>query len=545
MSKTIKYIGSQDGWPEISITGKQSVWRIGQQEARGDSEADTLLLTGLFSLLSQTPQYPATALPGAPRLITIPEGQALTITGAAGASGTAALQGSSQTWAIGAGTLPQIGPYSGTRQVLITCSAGSIDATVGDAVLAVQDNGDRTAFVVGDSLANFSYSEVVAGALTTKFISSNGAVGIAMRQMGQRLKIIGRAAKGGSGAIVTGGTPFADQITAAIASGARNLIIGSLGVNDIGPGNTGAAVFAAMKVQVQRARDAKMRVFWFDIATVQSGGTWYSATTNGEIQQLNSLIKGYCDSTPNCYFIRCGSSITDPVSTTGNFRGNAVIPDGGALHPTNYSAYFGGKQAGIDMAAIVPPVDILLKSAIDQVGYSSKSRNILDNGLMLASSGGLATGFTSNPGGGLNATPSIVARADGYGNNQRFTYSSTTGGSHNFQITGIQSRIADGDIVVFQFEATLTNPVGIRNVRAEVYLNGVTAQMQAFDNFIDASNDTAYPEGWTWTFQTPPLTYNAATMGALGASTATVYTSTTGGTVSGTLDVGRMSIVKQ
>lgn len=49
MSKTIKYIGTQDRWPELAITGKQSNWRPGQQEERSDSEAALLLGTGLFS----------------------------------------------------------------------------------------------------------------------------------------------------------------------------------------------------------------------------------------------------------------------------------------------------------------------------------------------------------------------------------------------------------------------------------------------------------------------------------------------------------------
>ena len=40
-----------------------------------------------------------------------------------------------QSWAFGAGALAPIGPYAGEQRVLITCSAGSITATVGDAVL--------------------------------------------------------------------------------------------------------------------------------------------------------------------------------------------------------------------------------------------------------------------------------------------------------------------------------------------------------------------------------------------------------------------------
>lgn len=48
MPKTIKYIGTQSRWPELAVTGKQSVWMPGQQEERSDAEAQALLATGLF-----------------------------------------------------------------------------------------------------------------------------------------------------------------------------------------------------------------------------------------------------------------------------------------------------------------------------------------------------------------------------------------------------------------------------------------------------------------------------------------------------------------
>jgi|GEM_PF-3631261 len=48
MPKTIKYIGTQRGWPELAATGKQSSWNPGQMEQRSDSEAALLLATGQF-----------------------------------------------------------------------------------------------------------------------------------------------------------------------------------------------------------------------------------------------------------------------------------------------------------------------------------------------------------------------------------------------------------------------------------------------------------------------------------------------------------------
>lgn len=48
MPKTIEYIGTQQRWPELATTGKQSTWMPGQAEERSDAEAAQLLATGLF-----------------------------------------------------------------------------------------------------------------------------------------------------------------------------------------------------------------------------------------------------------------------------------------------------------------------------------------------------------------------------------------------------------------------------------------------------------------------------------------------------------------
>ena len=53
----IKYIGTAQRWPELSITGRQSVWMPGQIESRSKAEAASLLATGLFS----SPPVPALA----------------------------------------------------------------------------------------------------------------------------------------------------------------------------------------------------------------------------------------------------------------------------------------------------------------------------------------------------------------------------------------------------------------------------------------------------------------------------------------------------
>jgi len=78
------------------------------------------------------------------KTITLPEGKALVLTGAPGTAGVAylldpALGGTNslRSWTVGAGALSAIGPYENTQKIHLTCSAGSIAATVKEAVLTI------------------------------------------------------------------------------------------------------------------------------------------------------------------------------------------------------------------------------------------------------------------------------------------------------------------------------------------------------------------------------------------------------------------------
>lgn len=62
MAKTIKYTGTQRRWPELAITGKQSIWLLGQQEERSDAEANLLLGTGLFTEVFALDDLPIASL---------------------------------------------------------------------------------------------------------------------------------------------------------------------------------------------------------------------------------------------------------------------------------------------------------------------------------------------------------------------------------------------------------------------------------------------------------------------------------------------------
>lgn len=86
------------------------------------------------------------------KTITLPEGKALVLTGAPGTAGVAylldqALGGTNslRSWTVGAGALAAIGPYENTQKIHLTCSAGSIAATVKEAVLTISATPAPTA----------------------------------------------------------------------------------------------------------------------------------------------------------------------------------------------------------------------------------------------------------------------------------------------------------------------------------------------------------------------------------------------------------------
>lgn len=76
------------------------------------------------------------AEPSRPETITLLEGDSLTITGNA-ATGTVQRIGSADSWAISGNNTVNTPCYKGTQTFLIKCTAGSIDATVGDALLGL------------------------------------------------------------------------------------------------------------------------------------------------------------------------------------------------------------------------------------------------------------------------------------------------------------------------------------------------------------------------------------------------------------------------
>lgn len=87
---------------------------------------------------SSSPSKPG-IVPGAPETFLLMEGDVITIKSAAATAGTVQQNGSDgnlvSTTAVGANQRLQFGPFAGIALVVVTCTAGSMDATVGAAPL--------------------------------------------------------------------------------------------------------------------------------------------------------------------------------------------------------------------------------------------------------------------------------------------------------------------------------------------------------------------------------------------------------------------------
>ena len=191
----------------------------------------------------------------------------------------------------------------------------------------------------------------------------------------------------------------------------------------------------------------------------------------------------------------------------------------------------------------IPEVPQLLSSNADNKTFSASSTNILDNGLMVAGTT-LATGFTSSLTGTGATTDSLVARADGFGNDQQRVI---TFGANNDSVrmltSDLKARISDGDTIVMECEVTPSAMTATRAIRASLTLTGASSSLTATTMQLDATNDLAMVTAQTHVLKTNPITVNLATLGALtivqGAVAA--FGSGAGGV---TLKIGRWSIRK-
>lgn len=436
--------------------------------------------------------------------------------------------------------------------------AGNLAVQVGGVPLAVSklNRSGNSLMVVTDSYGGNGYTNS-ASAIDTNWW---GFIPLAQALSGQRLTVVSMQARGGSGVTYDGvGLQLRKQLALALPSGGTDLLLMG-GVNDIG---FTSATFDDITNEYLYLLDMAIaagvsRIWWCTQPVPNSANATYTAAKRALMMKLNAWIRkvGSAMSSTrwrdNVYVVDLAGAAVNPTNANGDYRTNGAQSDN--LHPSNVGAYYMAKELARVWNAYIPPAPILVSSAADNYGFNSQSVNILDNGLMLNPTGGIAAGYETRVTGGTAGTPTVEARADGFGNNQvlpvNFTAAAqvvriaTTGSSDGSgQATIMRSRVANGDTLIAKAEVSFDSPVNLAAVTLDLFFNGSLTFKLASGLIYNSLYCFALPEACTLTMVTPPMTYDAATIGNLNV-VATRVTATGAGTGSATIKVGRWSVEK-
>ena len=422
----------------------------------------------------------------------------------------------------------------------ITDAGSSIVKVIRNKYVPIDSTYNNSLAVIGDSFTANAYFK----SATAEEWNGKGYLTHAMMLSNYRVNLIAMSAVSGSGVSADiNGVKFDTQLTNAIASGAKNLLVMG-GINDSNADISPTVTIAAYKALINRAVLSGMRVFVCTQPTQDSQFTaTYTVARQGAQLQVQDAMRQYCQriSPDNVVLIDCAQACTDPASATASYKTNYTSD---FLHPNNVGAYAIGKKIAECWNKYFPECGSLICSNADNIAFSALSKNLLSNGLMINSSSGSATGFTFSVGGtGVIGTKAITARSDGIGNNQDIPFTFSAAGDYVRLTSPTVSSFNDGDTLYAEMEITVSNPVNVRGIRTSLQINGNLVTRTCTVNQKDDTLDRAVTEGFTYIIRTPAITYNASIQGATHNAVVNI-TCAAQGAGSGTLSVGRMAIKK-
>jgi len=423
--------------------------------------------------------------------------------------------------------------------------SGGLEGDAGGVEIALYKRGvtpfaENTLAVVGDS---FSARWRVASAGAVDY-RPQGFLMWALAYSGQRMTVISDQSVGGA-YVSNGGsvTPMVVQIDAAIASGARNLLLTG-GINDIGAGVAFSVIKAAFSEIVAKAQAAGMRIFWCLQPQLNSAAAAYSVARQGTFFKLNDYIRSLATSPgqmeSDIVVIDGCAAMIDPASATGNWKSGYAQSDN--LHPTNVGAMALGKAIAAAWST-VPAAPLLLTSAADNRAYSVESTNILSNGLFTAGTT-VGTGWTQTVTGSGACTPSLLARADGFGNDQQLVCTfSANNDSAVLTSSDVKAGIALGDSVTASCELNLSSMTATRCIRVQLAMVGSLGSKTMSWGQLDSSVDVAMTDATgVITVKLEPVVYTED-LGTLTSVTLAIRAFGTG-TGGVTVKAGRAAIRK-
>lgn len=269
-----------------------------------------------------------------------------------------------------------------------------------------------------------------------------------------------------------------------------------------------------------------------------------STAQKQNILLVNRWIADYWASKSGGEFVDAFAAVVDPTSTTQAATSNALSDN---VHPSNLGAYWIGKKISPVLQRFSSN-SALVSSAYDDAYVNTASLVKSKNPMMLGSggvayapfTGAAATGFSVSASGSPSGTASVVARADGMGNDQVVTITSTANNDKciiNPLILFGAGGLAVGDQFYVEFEVSIVSPVALKSVEAYMLAQGDNSGNSAAFTPVGASGNL--PEAATFTMRTP-----VATIPAGSTAPALTIAFTFSGAGSATIKIGRLAVRK-
>jgi hypothetical protein len=503
--------------------------------------------------------------------ITIPAGRYLVF--APSGAGIATLgpgPGMGQMWALGTSQVT-IGPFEGNRTLYVSCAqqltytfgapANAAAATLNPitgAISAFAAGTGPTLVTDGNSLTALSGSPKT---MSLGSITDLGWAGAAMGFLGQRLQWIANVAVSGQNiaqrlaAFATDVVPLSPTYVAFMEG--RNSMVP---LADGGGGLTLDQACSLTTAYVENALSFGIKV----ILQTHPTGSVKPASEPGALVDWNRKLMAYnrfcrflAATTRGVFLVDQEEATLDPLSATCSPKAN-FIRAGNDPHMTAKGNYAMGRQFAAVMAPQIPQWSGLYRprSNYDNRVSAASSTNVraLNSNPMVQGSGGTATGgitgtiastFSAGVAAGTATTVgSVVARADGFGNDQQIVASGMSAACNIFirpDSSEAISYVNSGDYLYGLCNVSVTGMTGIIGIELGIYLQagsllntfGMQATMTAAADF----DQTDVTDFW---IATPISQFNLSAAVGLVYPRLNVYGVAGGGA---TIKCGRMTLV--
>lgn len=254
-----------------------------------------------------------------------------------------------------------------------------------------------------------------------------------------------------------------------------------------GGGKTVAEAIAEMEVLIGKlmARNPNRRLVLMTHPTgagIPSGWTGTLTEWNSQIMACNQWLRVKVLSVPGAVLVDAEAVCIDPTSATLSPKANYVRADN--VHLTPKGSRWVGKGFADATSPFLPKTNIWVPTvnAYNKVTIPASASKIINSNPLFQGSGGTATGSTGTvalscaagiAAGSATCANTVVARADGFGNDQILTITGASADCVGF-VRGANNESApyftNGDYLYSMCNISLTGQSGVKGVELAQYL---------------------------------------------------------------------------